>query len=328
MAVDAVGTGYTIDEIVKKNENEKEKKAERNTGEMGKDEFLNLLVTQLQYQDPLEPMDDKAFIAQIAQFTSLEQMQNLNKSFDSYKAFSMIGKYVKANIADENGVPEIISGKVEGVSLNGGKTVLQVDGKDVELEKVLSVSDVSITGNKGESGSISNYSQLIGLLGTFTVPAEEEGKDVKIDGIISSIENNDGEIVAKIDEIVVDAIGVDYSPYGSVEEYLEANIGKEISVRTAKDGQVATVKGILRDYNAGEGEKTTLILDGLKIPVSEIKTTSRIDLVNTEQMLLNQILYTLKQMSGGNTSETDTNTNTNTDTNNDTVSETTDSTGS
>ena len=50
MAVDAVGTGYTIDEIVKKNENEKEKKAERNTGEMGKDEFLNLLVTQLQYR--------------------------------------------------------------------------------------------------------------------------------------------------------------------------------------------------------------------------------------------------------------------------------------
>lgn len=48
--------------------------------ELDKDAFLQLLVTQLRYQDPLNPVDDKEFIAQMAQFTSLEQMQNLNKT--------------------------------------------------------------------------------------------------------------------------------------------------------------------------------------------------------------------------------------------------------
>ena len=63
---------------------------------LGKDEFLNLLVTQLQYQDPLEPSNDTEFIAQMAQFSSLEQMQNLNNTFSSFMSYSLVGKYATA----------------------------------------------------------------------------------------------------------------------------------------------------------------------------------------------------------------------------------------
>ena len=52
-----------------------EGKATGSAKNLGKDEFLNLLVTQLQYQDPLNPSSDTEFIAQMAQFSSLEQMQ-------------------------------------------------------------------------------------------------------------------------------------------------------------------------------------------------------------------------------------------------------------
>lgn len=77
------------------------------SGAMGKDEFLQLLVTQLQYQDPLQPTDNTQFVAQLAQFSSLEGITNLGTTMQSvlsgvtslqnYTAASFIGKNATAN---------------------------------------------------------------------------------------------------------------------------------------------------------------------------------------------------------------------------------------
>ncbi|MDZ7262639.1 MAG: flagellar hook capping protein [candidate division KSB1 bacterium] len=87
---------------------------------LGKDDFLKLLLTQLKYQDPLEPMENTEFVAQLAQFTSLEQLQNmdgslqtislLTQSVNSSLATNLIGKYVKTvgngiSLSDSNEVP-------------------------------------------------------------------------------------------------------------------------------------------------------------------------------------------------------------------------------
>jgi len=89
---------------------------------LNKDDFLKLLVTQLRYQDPLNPMDDKEFIAQTAQFTALEQMQNLNTTTVFSQAASFIGKDVEA--VDANGVA--FGGTVTGVKVVDGQAKIVV----------------------------------------------------------------------------------------------------------------------------------------------------------------------------------------------------------
>jgi flagellar basal-body rod modification protein FlgD len=70
------------------------------TSELGKDAFLKLLIAELSNQDPLNPMSDREFIAQMAQFSTLEQMTNMTKaleglsSMEPYSAVSYVGKTI------------------------------------------------------------------------------------------------------------------------------------------------------------------------------------------------------------------------------------------
>ncbi len=87
---------------------------------LGKNDFLKILITQLSYQDPTKPMEDKEFISQMAQFSSLEQMTNMNKGFQNLagmlmqsSALNLLGKKVEIITGDKKvtGVVEEISGK-------------------------------------------------------------------------------------------------------------------------------------------------------------------------------------------------------------------------
>lgn len=111
--------------------------------QLGKDAFLQLLVTQLRYQDPLNPQDNSAFVAQMAQFTSLEQMQNLNDSVKMLvelqtqsqgNAPAYLGLTVTVATAEGN-----VTGTVSAVEYSSGKPMLVVDGKRYGLESLLRV---------------------------------------------------------------------------------------------------------------------------------------------------------------------------------------------
>lgn len=112
----------------------------KNSVDLGKNDFLNLLVTQLKYQDPLNPMDDKSFIAQMAQFSTLEQMQNMNSTFSHMKAFSLLGLNISASIIDSetSEVREII-GFVQGVKIAQGNAYVIVDNEDVPVDSITNV---------------------------------------------------------------------------------------------------------------------------------------------------------------------------------------------
>ena len=71
---------------------------ERNvSGNLGKEEFLKILITQLQHQDPLSPVEDREFIAQLAQFSALEQMQNMSHD-NVMRGMNLVGRTVYAEI--------------------------------------------------------------------------------------------------------------------------------------------------------------------------------------------------------------------------------------
>lgn len=129
--------------------------------ELGKDEFIKILMTQLQNQDPLSPMEDTEFIAQMAQFSSLEQMMNMTKSIDLLvqsqlvspviQYSHMIGKEVSYQPFDEETGErlEIQTAKVVAVSQQDGWAILELDnGEKVYADAVLQVSDPSHQGDK------------------------------------------------------------------------------------------------------------------------------------------------------------------------------------
>jgi len=160
---------------------------------LGKDDFLQLLVTQLTHQDPMNPMDDTEFIAQLSQFSSLEQLQNMNEAINNSlewdylqmqtinntMATSLIGKDVKASFnnlyMDDENLPKINynnadyaeSVKIEIMNMDGvvvrtltqedvaaGSNTIEWDGKDENGDRVAEgFYSVSISAIDGEGDS-------------------------------------------------------------------------------------------------------------------------------------------------------------------------------
>ncbi|SDL73776.1 flagellar hook capping FlgD N-terminal domain-containing protein [Halarsenatibacter silvermanii] len=105
--------------------------------ELGRDAFLELLVTQLGNQDPLEPMDNDEFITQMAQFSELEQMENLNTTMGDFverqelaEGSALIGREVET-VHPESG--ESVLGEVNRISREDGEIYLQLEGYEEEF---------------------------------------------------------------------------------------------------------------------------------------------------------------------------------------------------
>ena len=114
---------------------------------IGKDGFLKLLITQLQNQDPLDPMKNEDFAAQLAQFSSLEQMQNLNESFNDLMALSqvsstasLIGKEVTYQ---DQTTGAFVSGEVERVLIKPDGTYFMIGGREISSGDVKEIGQLT-----------------------------------------------------------------------------------------------------------------------------------------------------------------------------------------
>jgi flagellar basal-body rod modification protein FlgD len=116
--------------------------------DLGKEQFLELLVTQLKNQNPMEPMKNKEFMGQMAQFNSLQQMQSLNSTMEKFinyqqltQAGSLVGK--KVEVLDSQ-TGESVAGVIEKVNITEDAPKFSINGSEYELgsiQEVLSGSD-------------------------------------------------------------------------------------------------------------------------------------------------------------------------------------------
>jgi flagellar basal-body rod modification protein FlgD len=169
---------------------------------IGKDEFLKMLIAQLKHQDPLNPMDGTAFTAQLAQFSSLEQLQNINTNLTSFtrqqqslgntQAVNLIGREVlaKGDTIQAEGTPVELRYQLKGDAATGLVRIYNADGELV---------DALVFKNQKQGMNTLTWNPPSSTVGrcTFEVSAADSagkavGVDAMIQGEVTGVNYRDG----------------------------------------------------------------------------------------------------------------------------------------
>jgi flagellar basal-body rod modification protein FlgD len=130
------------------------------TQTLGENDFLKLLAVQLQQQDPMKPMDDTAFIAQTAQFTSLQQMSQLNQQQQMLTGSSYIGR----NVTVQNTDGTEVTGLVTALDNSGTTPAVVINGTSYTLDMVKRIEPVAVPATSAATSGTAD--PTTGLSGT------------------------------------------------------------------------------------------------------------------------------------------------------------------
>lgn len=246
------------------------KLARQPQNDLGKDAFMQLLVTQLRYQDPLNPMDNQAFMAQMAQFSALEQMMNMSQAMDRSNTHELIGKVVEASYKDPaSNQMELVVGKVDGVVTRNSQHFLLVNGKEIELKDVHSVIDPSLVSNT----EIASGFELIGKTVQATIKDEETGKDFLYEGEVQEIvmKNGDPHVVIGVGE---DAVIISVDNVKNVIEQPTITGKYAKGTITDAEGTVTDIEGTVEYLLVIDGE-IQVCIEGTLIPFDKLERVSQ-----------------------------------------------------
>lgn len=132
-----------VDGILQQTATTSSDKSKKTSGgsSLGKDDFLQLLVAQMKYQDPLEPTSNTEYISQYATFSELEQMQNMSSTMELSRASDLVGKTVVVETTDATGKTSSDMGVVDYISYENNKALVWVNGQSWLLDDVKEVAD-------------------------------------------------------------------------------------------------------------------------------------------------------------------------------------------
>lgn len=111
------------------------------SNDMDKDAFLQLLVAQMKYQDPLEPTSNTEYISQYAQFSQVEQMQSMATSMDLQRASQLVGQEVYVKVTSSGGDTSYVQGKVDYVVYENNEAYLSINESLYSLDDLDTVTD-------------------------------------------------------------------------------------------------------------------------------------------------------------------------------------------
>lgn len=139
--VSAAVVDGVLQQKVNETKEEKKKTGKTDSSTLDKDAFLQLLVAQMKYQDPLEPTSNTEFVSQYAQFSALEQMQNMSATLELSRASTLVGQTVSVNTTDSTGKTTTIQGMVDYVVYENNKAYVSIEGNLYALDDVYGVAD-------------------------------------------------------------------------------------------------------------------------------------------------------------------------------------------
>ena len=140
MITQLIKNGEVVDTSAESNSSSSTSK--KSGGSLDKDAFLQLLVAQMKYQDPLEPTDNTEYISQLATFSQLEETQNMQASLQEMEANSLVGKQVVLRVTSSaTGETSDVTGTVDSVIHENNKTYLMVNNNLYSIDDLYSVMD-------------------------------------------------------------------------------------------------------------------------------------------------------------------------------------------
>ena len=116
-------------------------KSTESSSSLGKDDFLQLLVAQMKYQDPMEPTSNTEYIQQYATYSELEQMMNMSETMDLQRASGLVGQTVYVEYTAGTGEVKNVEGVVDYVYYESGTPYVSINGELYKAEDVVTVYD-------------------------------------------------------------------------------------------------------------------------------------------------------------------------------------------
>lgn len=144
-----------------------------------KDAFMQILVAQMKYQDPLEPTSNTEYISQYATFTQVEQLSNMANAMSLSRASEMVGKTVVVSQTNaDTGTTTEIEGVVDFVTYSGNKAYLNIGGTNYSIDDVTQVLDPNYT---SAVEAVKDFQEAIDKLPTSLDMITEEEHGLTID---------------------------------------------------------------------------------------------------------------------------------------------------